>query len=435
MTHPTAGVTIDPGPPMSRWAVTDLVLPGLRRNPRRAHLWVSTVLGKHIPVAPSRIIGAAEDLADLISRALDPDGLDPHPDRSVRQVGVFGFAETATGLGHCVARRLHAEIYLHSTRRAVPALPTVARFQEGHSHATDHLVVPTSRDIAETAGTWVLVDDEISTGVTALAAVDALRGTLRARRWVVASLVDLRTEADRRRCDDRARAMGVDLTFVALAGGSAVVPDDLVARVAALDPAVESTPHSASVAGEATVLRQPWPAHVPDGGRHGVLHGDGPAFEAGVAEAARSLGTVLDPQQPVVVIGHEEFMYLPLRIAAALETDGWSVTSQTTTRSPAVVTTESGYPLRNGVEFTAPEPDSAGGRHGTRHLYNAAADDASTQRVLVIDPAADTPALAAPGGVVDVLTRSGRDLVVLVAGGTSFDALARSRAIAAGGHR
>ena len=33
--------------------VSDLVILGLRRNRRRAHLLVSTVLGKHIPVPPA----------------------------------------------------------------------------------------------------------------------------------------------------------------------------------------------------------------------------------------------------------------------------------------------------------------------------------------------------------------------------------------------
>ncbi|MER2224183.1 MAG: phosphoribosyltransferase domain-containing protein, partial [Rhodococcus sp. (in: high G+C Gram-positive bacteria)] len=40
-------------------SVPDLVIPGLRRNPRRAHLLVSTVLGKHVPTEPSVVIGAA----------------------------------------------------------------------------------------------------------------------------------------------------------------------------------------------------------------------------------------------------------------------------------------------------------------------------------------------------------------------------------------
>ena len=46
--------------------VTELVRLGLRRNPKRAHLLVSTVLGKHIPTDPVRVRGAADRLADLV---------------------------------------------------------------------------------------------------------------------------------------------------------------------------------------------------------------------------------------------------------------------------------------------------------------------------------------------------------------------------------
>ncbi|WP_299572552.1 phosphoribosyltransferase family protein [uncultured Williamsia sp.] len=412
---PTGGLRITPRAGVAGWSVDELVRPGLRRNPRRAHLWVSTVLGKHIPVAPSRIIGAAEALADHVATVVDAHG----------PMTVFGFAETATGLGHCVARRLHAQVHLQSTRRAVPAVPTTARFVEGHSHATDHLVQPTSRDLIPPSVPCVLVDDEISTGATAIAAIAALQPTVRASSWVVAALVDLRTETDRERCAAMAREAGVAVDFVALATGSAVVPPDLVDRVAALpDPLA---PDTTGPAGTVTRTCIDWPAEVPDSGRHGMLASETAAFDDALVPVVDAIAERLDPRRPVLVLGHEEFMYLPLRIGAALEDRGRSVTSQTTTRSPAYVSTHSGYPLRSGFAFTAPEPESAAGVHGTRHLYNAAADDPATQRVLVVDPPADTAALAAPGGVADVLTAGGRDLLVVVAGGTSFDALARAR--------
>ncbi|MBE7160818.1 MAG: phosphoribosyltransferase family protein [Williamsia herbipolensis] len=417
MSDPTAGLQITATGGVPGWTVDDLVRPGLRRNPRRAHLWVSTVLGKHIPVAPSRVVGAAEALADHVVATTHID---------VGTPTVFGFAETATGLGHCVARRLHAPVYLQSTRRAVPAVPTTARFVEGHSHATDHLVQPTSRGLLPADRPCVLVDDEISTGATAIAAIAALQPTVRASSWVVAALVDLRGDDDRARCDALARRSGVRVEFVALATGSAVIPPDLVDRVAALpDP---PSPDVGSSEGTVTRLRTAWPADVPDSGRHGTLEREAAELDEAICRIADAVVSPIDADRPVLVLGHEEFMYLPLRVGAALEDRGWSVTSQTTTRSPAFVADRAGYPLRHGFAFTAPEPDSARGRHGTRHLYNAAADDPRTQRVLIVDPPSDTAALVAPGGVVEALTADGRDLLLVVSGGTSFDALARARA-------
>ncbi|MGZ8179603.1 phosphoribosyltransferase family protein [Williamsia sp. SKLECPSW1] len=420
MTDPVRGLTVTPVGALPGWSVADLVRPGLRRNPRRAHLWVSTVLGKHIPVSPSRIAVAAAALADHAAGVLDPGEGSP---------AVFGFAETATGLGHGVARRMRAQVYLQSTRRAVPAVPTTARFVEGHSHATDHLVQPTSRTLVPPGAPCVLVDDEISSGTTAIAAVAALQATVRASSWVVAALVDLRTDADRARCAELAHRAGVRVEFVSLATGSAIIPADLVDRVTHLPDPPRTAPHPGGP-GRLTRIGTPWPAHVPDSGRHGMLEDEADEFDRATGAVADAVAEHLDPARPVLVIGHEEFMYLPQRIAADLERRGMAVTSQTTTRSPAYVSLHEGYPLRRGFRFTAPEPDRARGRHGTRHLYNAAADDPATQRVLVVDPPADTPTLVAPGGVADALTADGRDLLVLVAGGASFDGLARARSAA-----
>ena len=54
---------------------------------------------------------------------------------------VLGYAETATGLAHCVGRALRAPV-LVSTRRRVPGYESVVNFEEEHSHATSHLVLP-----------------------------------------------------------------------------------------------------------------------------------------------------------------------------------------------------------------------------------------------------------------------------------------------------
>lgn len=397
------------------WSVEELIKPGLRRNPKRAHLWVSQVLGKHIPVAPSTILNAGADLADLVPVA-------------GAEVVVFGFAETATGLGHVVAERLGAPVYLHSTRRAGPPGAIWARFSEGHSHATDHLIEPSAPALLDTTGPLVLVDDEISTGATALDAITSLQQLAPRTRYIVAALVDMRSAVDVAMCDAAAIDLGVTIEFVSLARGCANVPDDLVARVAALADPQPSTGHSHGYSefGRLRRVDVAWPHDLPDGGRHGFLSGDEPAFATHVVAAAAELAVHLDPDRPVIVIGHEELMYLPMRIASVLERQGRAVTSQTTTRSPAYVRDADGYPLRHGFAFIAPEaagsPDDS-----LRYLYNAGESDPEVQRVLVVDTAADTAALVGDGSVIAALTRSRRDLILLVVGDTRLAALAAKR--------
>lgn len=395
------------------WRIEDLVVPGLRRNPKRAHLWVSTVLGKHIPVPPAVIFAAANDLGDLVSTALRA--------HQATDSLAFGFAETATGLGHAVARQINAGHYLQSTRRDQTGVPVIARFEEGHSHATDHLIVPTDPDSLRTDLPVVLVDDEISTGATALDAIRSMQGIHPRPLYVVASLVDMRTDDDERRCRQSADDMNTTVEFISLARGRTVIPDGLPAKVVNL-----AAPQPASVTGRGAVDRidVDWPTDVPDGGRHGFSHTDWPRFDQAVATMARQVGQRVEPGRPIVVVGHEELMYLPQRLGSSLtEFVEAPIVSQTTTRSPAHVIDHRGYPLRRGYHFLAPEPDRA----RDRFLYNATHEHPRSQIVMVLDSPADTDALTSRGGLVDVVTGQGDDLLIVVVPGADYDALRSAR--------
>ena len=50
--------------------LADLVGLAVRRNPRRAHLLVSRVLGKHIPADPRLVSGAGLLLGEMVRRLL-----------------------------------------------------------------------------------------------------------------------------------------------------------------------------------------------------------------------------------------------------------------------------------------------------------------------------------------------------------------------------
>src|SRR5690606_24713457 len=134
------GVRLVDGPRPVGAGLADLVGLAVRRNPRRAHLLVSAVLGKHVPTDPRLVYGSGLLLGELVRARLrgeEPPGIGSllvdavrgvpgtaaglrdllrAPRRPVDAV-VVGYAETATALGHSVADALGDAYYLHSTRR------------------------------------------------------------------------------------------------------------------------------------------------------------------------------------------------------------------------------------------------------------------------------------------------------------------------------
>lgn len=123
---------------------------------------------------------------------------------------VLGYAETATGLGHAVADGLGVAPYLHSTRRPVEGVVRAGGFEESHSHATSHLLLPEDPTLLGTGGEGrageplVLVDDEFSTGNTVLNTIRALHELYPRDRYVIVALVDMRSPY-RPRTPDRVR--------------------------------------------------------------------------------------------------------------------------------------------------------------------------------------------------------------------------------------
>src|ERR1044072_5599046 len=202
--------------------LTDLLGLALRRNPKRAHLLVSNVLGKHVPQSPSVVYGQGFALGRRVRDLLG--------DEEAARAVVLGYAETATGLGHSVADGIALAPYLHSTRRPGPGAPPAGGFEEPHSHATSHLLLPEDPALLAGDGPLVLVDDEFSTGNTVLNTVRDLHQRYPRRRYVVVALVDMRSAADAGRLDDFAREIGARVDLVAAASGAVRLPEGVLEK-------------------------------------------------------------------------------------------------------------------------------------------------------------------------------------------------------------
>jgi hypothetical protein len=158
-----------------------------------------------------------------------------------------------------------------------------------------------------------------------------------------------------------------------------------------------------------------WPAGVREGARHGFTPADGRQLGAAATAVAVDLaGRTTGPR--ILVLGHEELMFAPLRIAMELAGRVGStdlVRFSTTTRSPILAVDEPGYAVRTALTFPAQDDPV----DGARFAYNVAPGRDAAARfndiVLVVDSQSDTPALRCPGGLLDALQGAG-DRVHLV---------------------
>ncbi len=443
------GVRVHPVASTVGIGADQLVGLAVRRNPRRAHLLVSRVLGKHVPTDPRVVHGsglllgllAADVLADAtpdadrddrrplgtaLARALPGEGGPAHDVavavraaaqhlvRSRRPPAtvplVLGYAETAVGLGHAVAEAIPDAVYLHSTRR-VSEVASIGGFEEEHSHATSHLLCPADPGLlvgtAAARRPLVLVDDELTTGRTILNTIGALHRLAPRPRYVVATLLDMRTPADATTMADTVAALGARLDVVSLAAGAVTLPATLLDDAAALLTGLPPTP--APARGEAPAGRWLAPAQVPglvETGRHGIDAAQRRALPGLLAQIAS--GLVPAPGERLLVLGTEELMATPVLLGChfADAEPTATVRFSTTTRSPAVAVDDPGYALASALSFRSPEQVRPG-EDDTRYAYNVlpAAGQPGWDRILLVT---DTPAAG------DRLSRDGTDLPCLL---------------------
>ncbi|AYA08418.1 adenine/guanine phosphoribosyltransferase [Rahnella aquatilis] len=288
-----------------------------RRNPKRAFLFVSKVLGRHIPISPAIMRSVYRQLAQQIPADL------PQP------VLFIGMAETAVGLGAGVfdeASKVFDEVvYLTSTRHPVDG-ELMCEFKEDHSHATDHLLYhpadPALRAHVSNARTLVLIDDEATTGKTFINLLEALRteaGLTAVERVVTVTLTDWSGSAITEQCP-------LPVTPVSLVQGDWHWERKPDAPVPVMPNVNVTATGSVAITG-----KQSW-------GR------------LGMATAARDLGTTITASagEKILVLGSGEFVWEPLLLAERLELQGAEVRFSCTTRSPI----STGFAIESAIAFT-----------------------------------------------------------------------------------
>ncbi|HEY0060771.1 MAG TPA: phosphoribosyltransferase domain-containing protein [Telluria sp.] len=292
----------------SAFALDDLLGFAARANNKRGFLFLSKVLGKHWPVAPSMMRKIHAQMAADV----------PHVDGPVVFIAM---AETAIGLGQGVFEawlRAHPgreALFIHTTRYHVGEVPII-EFAEAHSHAPRQFLHmppdPRQRELLLGARSLVLVDDEASTGNTFLNLANACRelnpGIERVHLAAITNFMGIDATAALR------ERFGVPTSMAAALNGEyQFIPGELAAEGAPAQRFDASADRGASGAFGRFGLNDP--LSVP-------------------AALAASLAGQVGNGERVLVLGTGEFMHPAFLLGAALEQRGLDVAVQSTTRSP-----------------------------------------------------------------------------------------------------
>lgn len=285
-----------------------------RDNPNRAFLFVSHLLGKHLPVSPHKMHAVHQQLAQqLYLRTQD----------AAAPLLFVGMAETATALARGIydcwlgMQPAQPSLYLATSRYCLSGYERLT-FAEAHSHAPSiGLHVP--RDPAWQqrfmhAQTLVLLDDELSTGKTFVNLVRTLQAQgLPLKKVVMVALTDFSAN----------HAAEVDAALAPL----------LVERISLLQGQWHYHANRAPSVSDGWqaqgAQRVTLPTEHDIAARGGT---DSPLqFAPAVVETCHEL---LADSRSVLVLGCGEFMYAPYRLATLAAEQGVTVNFCATTRSP-----------------------------------------------------------------------------------------------------
>jgi len=365
-----------------------------RKNKKRGFLFVSKVLGKHIPVHPLTPLLGSGALAGCYAEALLGDSTilkqcdfsRAFTDPAVRQATwekiceqrirlsrptlFIGFAETATALGHGVFACFDGPArYIHTTREEIPSLVDALQFQEEHCHAPEHRCYPLDPEVFGADSDIVLVDDEITTGKSALNFIRAIQSRYPRQRYTVLVLLDWRSEIDRQRFAATAAELGIRLEVHALLSGRIEVSGRPVETAATSQTAAAGTnrlPQTDAVFldellgpvlacssqnSRAEINDTPYLSAT---GRFGMTVREQNLFQ----QQAEKVGRYLRERRQgarTLCLGHGEFMYIPFCIASHM---GEGVVVQSTTRSPVHPAKRAGYAVQYAANFPCVEDDS-----------------------------------------------------------------------------
>jgi len=360
----------------------DFFLMAARINKKRSFLFVSKLLGKHLPIEPKRglltgfLLAARyeeikikqpsskkEELLFYYHKNLSLFADTPYIEEEVSSPVIIGFAETATSLGHSFYQAFKQAAYFHTTREIVNEKASIISFEEEHSHATSHRcyieekILKNNREV-------ILVDDELTTGKTAINIIRAIQTQFPRKLYTVVSILDWRSKEDHQKMLDLEKELDISIHFVSLLKGQFALHNG---HVEFAENHFSELPNSTSCQVEHLELTDfignrfvPYTSKtlsMETNARHYLADTGRFCIESDQTddEWMRKAGQHLSLRRAgrkSLVVGTGEFMYIPMKIASYM---GEGVWYQSSTRSPIYPNKEANYGAKTAYRFPNPE--------------------------------------------------------------------------------
>lgn len=370
----------------------DFFLMAARINKKRSFLFVSKLLGKHLPIQPNRglltgfLLAARYEEIKTNQPSAQKEALlayyhhdvalfsdRPYLEAAVSSPVIIGFAETATSLGHSFYQAFKHATYFHTTREIVNEAASIISFEEEHSHATSHRCY-VAEEMLKNEREVILVDDELTTGKTAINIIRDIQGKFPRKLYTVVSILDWRSEEDHKKMLELEKELHIKIHFVSLLKGQFTLhnghvefkenhfthmQNSSVPQVEHLELTEFIGNRLVPYTSKTLSMEENNLHYLADTGRFGIESHQ--TDDAWMKKAGHHL-TLRRTGKKTLVIGTGEFMYIPMKIASYMGENIWY---QSSTRSPIYPNKKAHYGAKTAYRFPNPEDGDI-----PHYLYN-----------------------------------------------------------------
>ncbi len=311
-------------------------------NPKRDFIIVNKLQSKHFPSSPSETLELFYMLGKKLSEKY-PDGF----------TVIIGFAETAVGVASGAAYCfLDRSFILTTTRENIPEWFEHTGFEEEHSHAPSHFLCLNCIEQLKKARQVILIDDEFTTGKTAVHLFNAIKEFLSDECRVCAAAI-FASESSKKLFE----SSGMD--FVSLYNKDIITGNKFPEKFLKDTEVVPSCPEYEINVNSLLDIRI------------GCYVGDYyNECRKLCAQTAENIIEKFPEAKSAEIISTEEFCFPPIILGEILEKCGLKISVHSITRSPMLPSDEPDYPIKSRVKLK-----SLYDKNRTVYLYNICKSD------------------------------------------------------------